>query len=194
MDACLATPTLSSVTPTVPATERDLVRAAAHGDRRAFEALYRTHVGRVHGTLLRLSGHDHARAEDWAQESFVRAWRKLAEFRHESAFGTWLHRLAVNTALMALRAERADPVDYIDPDALPEPSGETFCAAEREQLERAIARLPTGARTVLVLHDVEGWSHPDIGSELGIATGTSKAQLHRARRLLHRMLTEGVGT
>lgn len=172
------------------ANDSELARAAADGDRAAFETLYRRHVDRVYGTLLRLSGYQHARAEDLLQEAFVRAWQKLGSFRHESAFGTWLYRLAVNTALMALRAAKADPVAFIDADHLPDVSATPFCPLEREELERAIAALPPRARAVLVLHDIEGWRHQDIGAELGMATGTSKAQLHRARSLLQRALGE----
>jgi RNA polymerase sigma-70 factor (ECF subfamily) len=173
-----------------PATDNALVRSAARGDVRAFEALYRRHVDRVHGAVLRLAGYDHARAEDLVQEAFVRAWQKLDGFRFESSFGTWLYRLAVNTALMALRARNADPVAFVDDESLPETGDESFCAAERGELERAIAGLPPRARAVLVLHDVEGWHHHDIGRELDMAVGTSKAQLHRARGLLRRALTE----
>ncbi|HET8898271.1 MAG TPA: sigma-70 family RNA polymerase sigma factor [Rhodanobacteraceae bacterium] len=174
-----------------PESDHDLVRAAARGDLAAFEALYRRHVGRVHGVLLRLAGYDHARAEDWTQDAFVRAWHKLGEFRHQSQFGTWLHRLAVNTALMALRARRAEPVDFVHDDSLPEAASEPFCAAEREELEHAIAALPARARAVLVLHDIEGWQHQEIGRELDMAVGTSKAQLHRARKLLRQTLAAG---
>ncbi len=173
-----------------PTTDADLVRAAADGDTRAFETLYRRHVDRVHGAVLRLAGYDQARAEDLVQEAFVRAWQKLGSFRHESAFGTWLYRLAVNTALMALRARGADPVRTMDEEHLPEIADNPFCAAERDELERAIAALPPRARAVLVLHDVEGWRHQDIAGELDMAVGSSKAQLHRARGLLRRALGE----
>lgn len=168
----------------------ELVRAAVTGDTVAFESLYRRHVTRVFGTVLRLSGYDHGRAEELTQEAFVTAWRKLDGFRQQSAFGTWMHRLAVNTALMALRSRKADPVTDFDSDRLPESGEEPFCPAEREELERAIATLPPRARAVLVLHDVEGWRHQDIAAELGIASGTSKAQLHRARGLLRAALGE----
>ena len=168
--------------------DADDARAAAAGDRQAFQRLYRRHVERIHGALLRLSGYDYARAEDLTQEAFVRAWQKLAEFRHESAFGTWLYRLAVNGALMDLRSRKADPVGYVDEDSLPDHADTPFCAAEREELERAIGRLPPRARAVLVLHDVEGWKHEEIGQSLSMAVGTSKAQLHRARGLLRQLL------
>lgn len=165
-----------------------LVRRSAAGDTRAFEQLYRSHVGRVHGAILRLVGMDRARAEELTQEAFVRAWQKLSSFRHESAFSTWLYRLGVNTALMELRGRReAESVD----DATLEyaAGGEVpFCAGERGDLERAVSALPPRARAVLVLHDVEGWKHEEIGAELGMATGSSKAQLHRARGLLRRAL------
>jgi RNA polymerase sigma-70 factor (ECF subfamily) len=138
----------------------------------------------------RLAGYDHARAEDLTQEAFVRAWQKLPGFRHESAFGTWLYRLAVNVALMDIRARGADPVRMVDDDHLPEQGEAPFCAAERDELQRAIGKLPPGARAVLVLHDIEGWRHEDIGHELGVAVGTSKAQLHRARLLLRNALGE----
>ncbi|HEY8010638.1 MAG TPA: sigma-70 family RNA polymerase sigma factor [Rudaea sp.] len=165
-----------------------LVRRSAAGDTRAFEQLYRSHVGRVHGAILRLVGMDRARAEELTQEAFVRAWQKLSSFRYESAFSTWLYRLGVNTALMELRGRReAENVD----DATLEyaAGGEVpFCAGERGDLERAVSALPPRARAVLVLHDVEGWKHEEIAAELGMATGSSKAQLHRARGLLRRAL------
>jgi RNA polymerase sigma-70 factor (ECF subfamily) len=170
--------------------DSDDARAAAAGDRRAFQRLYRRHIERIHGAVFRLAGYDHARAEDLTQEAFVRAWQKLPGFRHESAFGTWLYRLAVNVALMEIRARRADPVGFMDEDQLPDHGGTPFCAAEREELERAIGMLPPRARAVLVLHDVEGWRHDEIAVEMEMAVGTSKAQLHRARQLLRRALGE----
>lgn len=167
-----------------------LVRRASAGDMQAFERLYRANVGRVHGAILRLVGMDRARAEELTQEAFVRAWQKLSSFRHESAFSTWLYRLGVNTALMELRSRRDET--HIDDAALEAiAGGETpFCAAERGDLERAVSALPPRARAVLVLHDVEGWKHEEISAELGMAVGSSKAQLHRARGLLRRALAE----
>lgn len=165
-----------------------LVRRAVAGDVTAFEMLYRRHSARVHGAVWRLSGMNESRAEELTQEAFVRAWRKLGSFRYESAFSTWLHRLAVNVALMALRAR--GPEDTVELDALEAVADPVvpFCAGERSDLERAVANLPPRARAVLVLHDVEGWKHEEISRELGMAIGTSKAQLHRARGLLRTML------
>ena len=170
--------------------DTDDVHAAAAGDRDAFQRLYQLHVGRVHGAVYRLAGYDHARAEDLTQDAFVRAWQKLPGFRHESAFGTWLYRLAVNVALMDIRARSADPVSMRDDERLPDPGQLPFCAAEREELQRAIGRLPPRARAVLVLHDIEGWRHDEIAHALGMAVGTSKAQLHRARGLLRKLVGE----
>ena len=169
-----------------------LVRASAAGDMAAFEALYRRHLGRVHGVILRLVGHQHSRAEDLTQEAFVRAWQALPGFRFESAVSTWLHRLAVNTALMELRARRSRPVADDDEDALeslsmPDTAGRAVLGRD---LERAVATLPPRARAVLVLHDVEGWKHEEIAEELGMAVGSSKAQLHRARGLLRTRIGE----
>ncbi len=170
--------------------DADDVRAAAAGDRDAFQRLYRAHVDRIYGALYRLAGYDHARAEDLTQDAFVRAWQKLSGFRHESAFGTWLYRLAVNVALMDIRARAADPVRPGDDTLLLEAGQTPFCAAERVELERAIGKLPPRARAVLVLHDIEGWRHDEIADELDMASGTSKAQLHRARGLLRKILGE----
>ena len=176
--------------PRTETEDSELVRRAAAGDMGAFEQLYRRHAGRVHGAVWRLSGMNSARAEELTQEAFVRAWQKLSSFRFESAFTTWLHRLAVNVALMDLR--RHDPEEAAD-DATLEAASEPdrpFCAGERADLERAVASLPPRARAVLVLHDIEGWKHEEIGRELGMAIGSSKAQLHRARGLLRRVLGE----
>jgi RNA polymerase sigma-70 factor (ECF subfamily) len=192
ISACpaIGNPMPPAPSPAVLFNDADDVRAAAAGDRQAFQRLYRLHVGRIHGAVYRLVGFDHARAEDLTQDAFVRAWQKLAEFRHESAFGTWLYRLAINVALMDIRARGADPVSMVAEETLPEHAESPFCAAERDELERAIAQLPPRARAVLVLHDVEGWRHEEIGIELGMAVGTSKAQLHRARALLRKLLGE----
>ncbi|MDQ1118295.1 MULTISPECIES: RNA polymerase sigma factor [Pseudoxanthomonas] len=170
------------------ATEVDVeqARAAAAGDTRAFEQLYRRHVGKVHGVIVRLVGGHGARAEDLTQETFVRVWRALPEFRFESALSTWLHRMAVNTALMELRSRRAGPrwEEEVDGDDVAMLDPREQGPALRMDLERAIGTLPPRARAVLVLHDVEGWKHEEISASLGMAVGSSKAQLHRARQLL----------
>jgi RNA polymerase sigma-70 factor (ECF subfamily) len=169
-----------------------LARAAAAGDAAAFEALYRRHAARVHGVVLRLAGWQHARAEDLVQEAFLRAWRALPQWRGDSAFGTWLHRLAVNTALMDLRARKARPgLDGDDDDLIDALAGADSAGhgtALRLDLDRAVASLPPRARAVLVLFDIEGWSHDEIATSLDMAVGSSKAQLHRARRLLRMRL------
>lgn len=168
-----------------------LARLASGGDMPAFEALYRRHLGRVHGVIVRLVGAAGARAEDLTQEAFVRAWQALPGYRFESRFSTWLHRLAVNTALMELRSRRSRPLEDDDEsafDVLGEPDSAGHATALRTDLERAVATLPPRARAVLVLHDVEGWKHEEIATELGMAVGSSKAQLHRARNLLRQRL------
>src|SRR5690606_37087909 len=143
---CLAMPLPMIDAPRTEPEDGELVRRASAGEVSAFEKLYRRHVGRVHGAVWRLSGMNAARAEELTQEAFIRAWQKLDTFRFESAFTTWLHRLAVNVALMNLR--RHDPEESAD-DATLEAASEPdrpFCAGERADLERAIARLPPRAR------------------------------------------------
>lgn len=178
-----------------PAAEGDpdhaLARQASAGDVTAFEALYRRHLGRVHGVIARLVGGAGARAEDLTQEAFVRAWQALPGYRFESKFSTWLHKLAVNTALMELRSRRSRPLQDDDEDAVDgigTPDSAGHGTALGMDLERAVATLPPRARAVLVLHDVEGWKHEEIANELGMAIGSSKAQLHRARGLLRTRL------
>lgn len=165
------------------------VRRAQAGDADAFAALYRAHAGRVYATCLRLEG-DPVAAEERTQDVFVRAWERLATFRHESAFGTWLHRLAINVVLgdrrsaarRALRVATVEDPEVLDAAAaMPEPG-------TRMDLESAMAGLPAGARAVFMLHDIEGYDHAEIASMAGIAVGTSKAQLFRARRLLRKAL------
>jgi RNA polymerase sigma-70 factor (ECF subfamily) len=178
-----------------PAADVDqaLARSAAAGDTSAFEALYRRHAARVHGVVARLVGFDRGRAEDLVQEAFVRAWQALPAYRFESAFGTWLHRLAVNTALMELRSRRSRPQADGDDEALERlgaPDSAGHATALSLDLERAVATLPPRARAVLVLFDVEGWKHEEIADALGMAVGSSKAQLHRARGLLRTRLGE----
>lgn len=172
-------------------TDNGLVRAAVGGDMHAFEAIYRRHVGRIHGVIQRLVGGAGVRADDLTQEAFVRAWQALPQFRFESAFSTWLHRLAVNTALMELRSRRSQPLfddgeDRLDDLGMADSAGHN--TALSLDLERAVATLPPRARAVLVLYDVEGWKHEEIAGELGMAIGSSKAQLHRARQLLRERL------
>ena len=168
----------------------DLVRRAQAGDRAAFDALYARHVDRVYAVCLRMSG-SAARAEQLTQDAFVRAWWKLPTFRGESAFPSWLHRLAVNVVLEEARRERRRETRVLpvaEPDGFGRATGPVDSDA-RMDLERAIARLPARARAVLVLFDVEGYPQEEIAQMLGVAVGTVKAQLHRARGLLRSMLS-----
>lgn len=188
----------ATAVPAGAAEEAEWVRRAAAGDARAFEPLYRAHVGRIHGLCLRLADGDRAKAEQYTQDAFVRAWEKLGSFRGEAQFSTWLHRLTVNLVLGEHRLLKRW-VSFED-QALPD--GEDDGAVElavvehpqqrvgdRLDLERALARLPKGARAVLLLHDVEGYQHDEIAALTGIAVGTSKAQLHRARKLMKEWLS-----
>lgn len=172
------------------AEERSLIRKAQTADAAAFEALYRMHVDKVYGLCLRMTGNV-AEAEDCAQDAFIQAWQKLDKFRGESAFGTWLHRVAVNTVLGRMRKSRReqDRIRAVSDDATgPEPAAHGGEGGGFRDLEQAINELPSGARHVFVLHAVYGYSHDETSNMLGIAEGTSKAQLHRARRLLAQQL------
>ncbi len=170
--------------------EGGLVERAAAGNVEAFEELYRVNVGRVYALCLRMVG-DPTLAEELAQEAFVRAWQKLGSFRGASAFSTWLHRVTVNVVLGHRRstARREARVRAVGDDLPHDVAGPEAGTAESIDLERAISSLPDGARTVFVLHDVEGFRHQDVSRLMGIAVGTSKAQLHRARKLLRKALT-----
>ncbi|MEZ5465026.1 MAG: sigma-70 family RNA polymerase sigma factor [Lysobacteraceae bacterium] len=168
--------------------ESDLIRDAALGSQSAFEALYRRHHRRVFGVIWRLVGGVEARAEELTQDAFVRAWQALPGFRGDSAFSTWLHRLAVNTALMNLRSRARGEAQEDGDEALDWQVGEACRVDLGVDLERLVSRLPPRARAVLVLYDVEGWKHEEIAAELGMAVGSSKAQLHRARGLLREWL------
>ncbi len=166
-----------------------LVERARRGDKSAFEQLYRENVGRVYALCLRMSG-DPSRAEELTQDVFVQAWRKLGAFRGESAFSSWLHRIAVNQVYQAGRSEKrrlARVFTTAEPGTL---DGANHMAdpGVRLDLERAIRKLPQGARAAFVLHDVQGYTHGEIGDLMGIAEGTVKAQLHRARKLLRKAL------
>ncbi len=175
-------------TPERAAEERWVQRAQA-GEVGAFEELYRQNVGRIYALCLRMAG-DAAEAEELTQEAFVRAWEKLPSFGGRSAFSSWLHRLAVNVVLGRWRARgrrRERVVALADAATLSEPRHRPR-PRQAVDLERAIRRLPTGARTIFVLHDVEGYRHREIAELTGLKEGTSKAQLHRARRLLREVL------
>ena len=167
------------------ADERALVDSARRGSAAAFEALYRNHVGHVYGLCLRMTANP-ATAEDCTQEAFIQAWRSLPAFEGRAAFGTWLHRIAVNAVLAQGRRRREQVGADVPADetaaALPDPSVSNDGAVL--DLEAAIARLPAGARQVLVLVGVYGHSHEEAAALLGIAVGTCKSQLHRARQLL----------
>lgn len=172
--------------------EPDLIKAAQSGDRGAFEALYHRHVGRIYALCLRLAA-DSGRAQELTQDVFVQAWRKLSTFRGDSSLASWLHRMAVNAALGQRRSQRRQDarmafVSDLEESAAvapPAPPG----GAPAIDLERAIATLPPQARTVFVLHDIEGYQHAEIAACTGLAVGTSKAHLHRARRLLREVLS-----
>lgn len=175
---------MNTAGPAAPQEESALLGRARDGDRSAFEGLYRLHVARIHALCWRLAGGDEVIAEDWTQEAFVQAWLKLDKFRGDSAFGTWLHRVAVNTALGERRRFKVVETDL---ESVPEPRTEVE-PGDPMDLEAAIAALPERARQVFVLHAVEGYRHAEIGEMTGMAEGSSKAHLHRAKALLREML------
>jgi RNA polymerase sigma-70 factor (ECF subfamily) len=166
-----------------------LVTQAASGDTRAFEMLYRLHLGRVYALCMRLTRSED-RAEDLTQSAFVRAWQKLESFRGESAFSTWLYRLTVNVVFEAQRSDlrRSGHLVVTDDMAVLDRQGHRETPGIKIDLEKAIAQLPDRAREVFVLFQVEGYSHEEISRLMGMAVGSSKAQLHRARKLLREML------
>ncbi len=170
--------------------EAALIAQVKNGDKSAFESLYRKYVGRVYGLCLRMTGRA-ARAEDCVQETFVKAWAKIGQFRGSSAFGTWLHRIAVNEVLGRQRKDGREGTHRpLEEDEVVGGLRVVGGAAAHQpqndlvDLERAIESLPDGARNVFVLNQVYGYSHQETGGLLNIAIGTSKAQLHRARALL----------
>jgi len=172
----------------------DLVARACRGDINAFEVLYREHVGRVYGLCLRMTGLPEM-AEDLTQDTFVNAWKSLPGYEGRSRFSTWLHRIAVNAVLaqrrrpqgrneVSMTDETGEQMDFAMEDAMDD--------ATPIDLERAIAALPPGARDIVVLHGIYGYSHDEAAGMLGLAVGTCKAQLHRARHLMRvRMKSEG---
>ena len=167
--------------------EVDYVASAAAGDVRAFEHLYRTHLPRVHSLVRRMAGNRDT--DELTQDVFVRVWQKLSSFRGDSAFGTWLHRLAVNVVIERFRQDATRRQRLHDGEEI----FETLSAPMRSgdlsmDFEAALESLPDGARQIFVLHDVEGYKHHEIGTLLDISSGTSKAQLHRARMMLRKYL------
>ena len=167
--------------------EGALVQRARTGDKRAFERLYREHAGRVYGLCLRMT-RDAQLAEDCTQDTFINAWRALGKFETRSSLSTWLHRIAVNVSLAKRR--KSGRVESLPED---EEEGQACewtleTPVEVQEIESAIGELPEGARDVLVLHALYGYSHLEAAQMLGIAEGTCKAQLHRARKLLRERL------
>ncbi|MEL7538009.1 MAG: sigma-70 family RNA polymerase sigma factor [Pseudomonadota bacterium] len=186
--ALVMTPEQAPAKAALPASEAELVAVAADGNRTAFERLYRRHLGRVYGLCLRMC-RDQSEAEECAQEAFIQAWRKLHLFRGDSEFGTWLHRLTVNTVLQRMRKARRDQ-DRLTFLAEPNDTrSEADASAGTDDVEEALKSLPGGARSVVVLCGVYGYSHEEASAMLGIAIGTCKAQLHRARKLLAERLS-----
>ena len=165
------------------------ISQAQAADARAFEKLYRLHVDKIYGLCLRMTG-SVAEAEDCVQEAFIQAWNKMDKFRGDSAFATWMHRIAVNAVLGRMRkSKREQDRIQVAADVAPSPASIGDSGNLRD-LSDAVDRLPEGARHVFVLSAIYGYSHEETGKMLGIAVGTSKAQLHRARRLLSQQLIE----
>ncbi len=181
--------TLTKESPTAgPDADRFDAALAARGDAVAFERLYRRHTARIHSLCRRMLNPESA--DDVTQDVFVRAWQKLHLFRGEAAFGTWLHRLAINVVL-ARRAEAAKHRNrYSDDESVIErAAARPYAADTRMDFEAALAKLPSGAREVFVLHDIEGYKHEEIATLLGVTAGTSKSQLHRARMALRDVMS-----
>lgn len=167
--------------------EAAYIARAQRADASAFETLYREHVGKVYGLCLRMTGNA-SEAEDCTQEAFIQAWHKLDRFRGDSSFATWMHRVAVNAVLGRMRRDRRERDRLRAVGELEREEPARGDSGDLEDLQQAVDSLPSGARHVFVLHAVYGYSHEETGEMLGIASGTSKAQLHRARRLLAQQL------
>jgi RNA polymerase sigma-70 factor, ECF subfamily len=168
-----------------------LIQRARKGDSHAFERLYREFSGRVYGLCLRMT-RDSAQAEDCVQEAFLNAWRALDRFETRSSFATWLHRIAVNVVLAKRRRASFGAETTLDSEQLEQSEWALDTPVEESELEEAIASLPDGARDVLVLAGIYGYSHGETAQMLGVAEGTCKAQLHRARKLLQERLNVGL--
>jgi len=177
-------------------SEAEAIDRAKHGDSHAFETLYHLHKRRVYSLCLRMTANT-AAAEDLTQEAFLQLFRKIGTFRGESAFSTWLHRMAVNVVLMQLRKKGLavvpleDTLESEEEPARKEPGGEDLRLAgsiDRLQLEHAIEELPPGYRRIFLLHDVEGYEHNEIADMIGCSIGNSKSQLHKARMRLRELL------
>jgi RNA polymerase sigma-70 factor (ECF subfamily) len=181
-------------------TEAEAVRLAQAGDAAAFDYLYQLHGRRVYALCLRMVG-NRADAEDFMQEAFLQLFRKIGTFRGESAFFTWLHRMAVNVVLMRLR-KKSVPAASLEETTVPDeetggrrkdvgaPDLRLSGAVDRVNLERSIGKLPPGSRTIFVLHDVQGYEHNEIADIMGCSVGNSKSQLHKARARLRVLLQE----
>ena len=168
--------------------EQGLVQRAKAGDRIAMGELYQAHSRRVYAVVRRLAGDDDL-AADLSQDAWLRAFERLHLYRGEAAFGTWLHRLATNVALNRLRRRTKRPDVESAAVGMPTFQKPTDDAViSRRVLGDAMDRLPDGYRRVLVLHDIDGWTHEEIGESLGIAPGTSKSQLHKARARMRRLI------
>jgi len=181
-------------------SEHEAIERAQKGDAESFEALYGLHKRRVYSLCLRMTGNT-AEAEDLTQEAFLQLYRKIATFRGESAFSTWLHRMSVNVVLMQLRKKNLPlvPIDETmegdeessvrkEPGA---PDERLTGSIDRLQLQRAVDELPPGYRTIFVLHDVEGYEHNEIATLVGCSIGNSKSQLHKARIKMRELLRAG---
>jgi RNA polymerase sigma-70 factor (ECF subfamily) len=180
---------------TTEATDYELVQKAVAGDTTSFEELYRRHMKRVYALCLRMTANP-TEAEDLTQEVFTHLYRKLGSFRGESAFTTWLHRLTVNLILMHFRKRQSRPEFTSPNEETPDQivkgteNPGAMSVLDRLALEKAIAKLAPGYRTVFVLHDIEGFEHEEIAKVLGISVGTSKSQLHRARLNLRKLIRQ----
>jgi RNA polymerase sigma-70 factor, ECF subfamily len=193
---------IASAPPPKALTEGEAIRLAQAGDAAAFELLYELHSRRVYALCLRMVSNP-CDAEDLMQEAFLQLFRKIATFRGESAFSTWLHRMTVNVVLMRLR-KKALPVASLEETTEPDEDGggprkdlgapdlRLSGAVDRVNLERSIDRLPPGYRTVFVLHDVQGYEHNEIAGIMGCSVGNSKSQLHKARTRLRDLLQEEI--
>jgi RNA polymerase sigma-70 factor, ECF subfamily len=177
-------------------SEAEAIARAKQGDAEAFEVLYNLHKRRVYSLCLRMTANT-AEAEDLAQEAFLQLFRKIGTFRGESAFSTWLHRMAVNVVLMHLRKKGLPVVSLEETTEGTEETPKKDFGAEdlalsgsidRLQLQTAVDRLPPGYRTIFVLHDVEGYEHNEIANLVGCSIGNSKSQLHKARMKLREFL------